>query len=201
MAAKILGIVGSYRKNGVVDRLVGETLAAAEAAGAMTHKIYLADAHIEFCRNCRRCAQDPGTEPGRCVITDDVAAILEEWKGCTGLVFGAPVNFYNLTALARKFMERLICFGYWPWGQGAPKWRSEKREKKAVLITATGMPSILGRLFTGSPRALRLTAKTMGAEPIQTIFAGMIAQKESVELSGRLIRQARAAGRRLAMGK
>ena len=201
MATKVLGIVGSYRKNGIVDRLVTETLAGAEAAGVTTRKIYLADAHIEFCRNCRQCAQEPGTEPGRCVISDDVGAILGEWKECDGLVLGAPVNFYNVTALTRKFMERLICFAYWPWGQGAPKWRSEKREKKAVLITATGMPSILGRLFTGAPRALRLAARTMGAEPIRTIFAGMIAQKESVELSEKLIRQARAAGRRLAMGK
>ena len=201
MGAKILGIVGSYRKNGIVDRLVTETLSGAEAAGVATKKIYLVDAHIEFCRNCRQCAQEPGTEPGRCVISDDMSAILGEWKECDGLVLGAPVNFYNLTALTRKFMERLICFAYWPWGQNAPKWRSMKRNKRAVLITATAMPSFLGWIFTGAPRALRLMAKTMGAKPIQTIFAGLIAQKEYVPLSEKAIRQARAAGRRLATGK
>lgn len=46
MAKKILGIVGSYRKNGIIDRMVTETLSSAAAMGAVTHKIYLTDMHI-----------------------------------------------------------------------------------------------------------------------------------------------------------
>lgn len=200
MAKKILGIVGSYRKNGIIDCLVTETLSSAEALGAATKKIYLLDAHIEFCKNCRQCTQEPGAAPGKCVHSDDFNAILREWKECDGLVIGAPVNFFNVTAVTRKFMERLACFSYWPWGQYGPKMRSRNKDKKAVLITASAMPSFMGRLFTGAPRALRLIAETMGAKPIKTLFAGLSAQKELAAPSGKAIRQARAAGRQLAAG-
>jgi len=198
MKRKILGLVGSYRKNGIVDRLVSETLASAEAAGAATHKIYLTETHIEFCRNCRACTQAPGTAPGTCVLSDDFADILREWQTCDGLVIGSPVNFYNVTAVTRRFMERLVCFAYWPWGANAPQMRSKRKDRQAVLITATAMPACLGRLFTGALRALRSTAETMGAKPIASIFVGMIAQQEHAAPPKGAILKAQAAGRKLA---
>lgn len=200
MARHILGLVGSYRKGGVVDRLVTETLAEAAAAGATVRKVYLTDLDIAFCTNCRACTQAPGVEPGSCVIRDDFTTLMEAWKGCDGLVLGSPVNFYNVTAVTRRFMERLIGFAYWPWAQGGPRLRSPRKDKRAVLIAATAMPAVLGRLFTGALRALRLMAETMGAKPVASIFVGMIAQAEQTELPARALRQARRAGRRLAAG-
>lgn len=88
MAKRILGIVGSYRKNGIIDCLVTETLSSAEALGATSKKIYLSDAHIEFCKNCRQCTQEPGVAPGKCIHSDDLNTILGEWKECDGLVIG-----------------------------------------------------------------------------------------------------------------
>jgi len=198
MAKKILGIVGSYRKNGIIDCMVTEALSSAEALGAVTNKIYLSDAHIEFCKNCRKCTQEPGAEAGKCVHSDDFNAIMSKWKECDGLVIGAPVNFFNITAVARKFMERLACFSYWPWGQASPKMRSNNKDKMAVLITSAAMPSFMGRLFTGAPRALRLIAETMGAKPVKTIFVGLAALKEHPTPSENAIRKAQAAGRQLA---
>lgn len=197
MEKKVLGIVGSYRKNGIIDALVSETLAGAEASGAGTKKIYLADMRIEFCRNCRQCTLKPGESPGECVQSDDFDAIMDEWSKSCALVIGAPVNFFNINALTRRFMERLVCFSYWPWGQLAPAMRLKKASKRAVLITASAMPAFMGRVFTGAPRALRLIAKTMGARPAGTIYAGMAARKEHMVPSDRLIRKARETGRRL----
>lgn len=198
MNKKVLAIVGSYRKGGIVDSLVSETLAAAEECGAKTEKIYLTEKDIEFCTNCRKCTQEPGPEPGRCIHADDLGPILAQCREADGLVIGAPVNFFNITAVTRRFMERLICFAYWPWGQAGPKMRSAARNKKAVLITATAMPAPFGRIFTGAPRALKVIAQTMGAEPIAVIFPGMAAQNERVKPSARAVRRARAAGRKLA---
>ena len=198
MAKKILGIVGSYRKNGIIDCMVTEALSSAEALGAVTNKIYLSDAHIEFCKNCRKCTQEPGAEAGKCVHSDDFNAIMSKWKECDGLVIGAPVNFFNITAVTRKFMERLACFSYWPWGQAGPKMRSNNKDKMAVLITSAAMPSFMGRFFTGAPRALRLIAETMGAKPVTTIFVGLAALKEHPAPSENAIRKAQVAGLQLA---
>lgn len=201
MNRKILGIVGSYRKGGTIDLLVTEALSSASALGAETTKIYLIDQHIEFCRNCRKCTQEAGTEPGKCVHRDDMDSILTQYRDSDAIVLGAPVNFFNVNALTRKFMERLVCFAYWPWGtQGGPKMRTKRRTKKAVLITSTAMPAVLGRVFTGALRALRITARTMGAKPIASIFVGLIAENERPSVPTKALRKAREAGRRLVTG-
>ncbi|OQW94819.1 MAG: NAD(P)H dehydrogenase [Verrucomicrobia bacterium A1] len=198
MAKRILGIVGSYRKGGVIDTLVTETLAAAAEQGARTSKIYLLDQRIEFCANCRVCTQKPGPEPGNCVQKDDMAAILAEYRDADAVVIGAPVNFYNVNALTRKFMERLVCCAYWPWGAHGPRMRVKNPSKPAVLISSMAMPTILGRLFNGVPRALKLIATTLGAKPVGTILVGMIAQREHPAVPAKALQRARDAGRILA---
>ena len=198
MAKRILGIVGSYRKNGTIDSLVTEVLTSAEEHGALTEKIYLLDKNIEFCTNCRTCTQKPGAERGLCVHRDDMADILDRYNFSDGIVLGAPVNCFNLNALTRRFMERLVCLTFWPWGQPGYKLRNKVKGKKAVLITSSAMPAFMGRIFTGAPRALRLIAETMGAKPVSMLFAGLSAQKEKPVVSDKMIRQAREAGRKLA---
>jgi FMN-dependent NADH-azoreductase len=200
MGKKILGIVGSYRKGGVIDTLVTEVLSSAEEQGAQTTKIYLVDQHIEFCTNCRKCTQDAGSEPGKCIHQDDMESILARFRDSDAIVLGAPVNFFNVNAVTRKFMERLACFSYWPWGAKGPQMRTESKVKKAVLITSMAMPALLGRIFTGALRALRIAATTMGAKPVASIIVGMVAQKERPSVPEDAIRKAREAGRRLVTG-
>lgn len=58
MGKKIVGIVGSYRKDGIIDSAVSAILKGAQRRGAETKKIYLVDKDIAFCRNCRKCTQE-----------------------------------------------------------------------------------------------------------------------------------------------
>ncbi len=198
MGKKILGIVGSYRKNGTIDSLVEEVLSGAALEGAETEKIYLLDSHIEFCTNCRSCTQHPGPNRGACIHHDDMAGILDKYEAMDGIVIGAPLNCFNLNALTRRFMERLVCYTYWPWGKGGYVLRKKDRRKKAVLVTSSAAPAIMARFFTGAPRALRLIAEVMGAKPIALLFAGLSAQKETPAVPERTLNKAREAGRMLA---
>jgi multimeric flavodoxin WrbA len=197
MSMKVVGIVGSYRKGGIIDQAVDAALAGAKARGAATEKIYLLDHRIEFCTNCRSCTQNGGPHRGTCAQNDDMASILDRIEAANGLVLGAPVNFFNVNALTRRFMERTVGYAYWPWGQGGPKMRSQAADKKAVLITSTAMPGLMGRIFTGAIRALKLTAKTVGAKPIASIFIGLIALQPRQPLPDRIIAKARRAGEKL----
>jgi len=197
MREKILGIVGSYRRNGTIDSLVTEVLSSAAQQGMETEKIYLIDKHIEFCTNCRTCTQKPGIERGECVHHDDMAGILDRYDAADGIVIGAPVNIFNLNAITRRFMERIVCLTYWPWGKGGYVLRKKSRGKKAVLITSSAMPALMGRFFTGAPRALRVIAETMGAKPVALLFAGLSAQKQKAVISSKMTGQARKAGRKL----
>lgn len=196
MAFKILAINGAYRRGGMMDQAVEAACAAARAAGAETEAVLLAGEHIEFCLNCRACTQAPGDRRGECVQKDAMAALLAKADAADALILAAPVNFFNVNALTRRFMERLTPGAYWPWGAAAPKMRL-KPAKKAVLITSSAMPSLAGRLATGALRALKAAAEGLGARPAGTLFIGMAALEEKPALSAWNRRLAEKLGRKL----
>ena len=126
------GDVGSYRKDGIIDTAIDEILTSAMEEGAEVTKVYLIDKHIEFCTNCRTCTQHEGQKRGECVIADDMSTVLDEIERSDVIVLGSPVNFGTVTAVMKMFIERLVCFAYWPWGMNAPKVRNTLKVKRAV---------------------------------------------------------------------
>ncbi|MCX5791332.1 MAG: flavodoxin family protein [Elusimicrobia bacterium] len=197
MAKKIVAVIGSYRRGGITAQAVNEAAAAAREAGAEVELIDLLDKRIEFCTNCRACTQAPGVKRGECVLSDDMAGILDKLDAADGLILAAPVNYFNVTALARRFLERMIVYDYWPWGAVAPKLRINKPSKKAVLITSSAMPSLIGRLFTGALRALNYAAASVGAKKAGTLLVGIASLDEKQTLTEKERRKARALGRLL----
>ncbi len=198
MPKKIVAVSGTYRKGHIVDSLVDEVLDAARAAGASTVKIQLLDRNIEFCANCRACSQEPGRTRGICVKKDDMAAILDEIDSADALVLASPVNIYNVTALFKRFMERLTPYCFWPWQGNAPKSRIKTRDKKALLIASSAMPGFMIPLFTGTHRALAGTAKGFGAQPVASLWVGLAAKSPDQAVPARTLGKARKIGARLA---
>jgi multimeric flavodoxin WrbA len=195
---RILGIVGSYRKGSVVDSAVSEILAAAAQCGVQTSKISLTDVHVEFCANCRSCTQEPGADPGRCVLEDDMRSIIDEIRRSDGLVLGSPVSFGDITAITKRFQERLVCYAYWPWDPpGAPALRNKALTKRAVLVTSSAAPTLMGRLLFKAPGTLKRMAKILGAKPIGTLYVGLVMGQQP-KLPEAALKKARALGRKLA---
>jgi len=196
--SKIVAIVGSYRRGGTTDSAVDAVLDGARKGGAEISKIYLIDRHIEFCDNCRHCTQQDGLQRGSCPKEDDVDWILRQTEEADGLVLGAPVNFFNTTAIFRQFLERLVGYVYWPWGSKlGPVLRDKRRMKRAVLISSAAMPSFLIPFTTGAPRALRVAARMMGARPIGTLWIGQAAVEEHQTLTAGTRARAARLGRKL----
>jgi multimeric flavodoxin WrbA len=199
MPKTIIAIVGTYRKGGVIDTAVDEILRAARDGGAQTSKIYLVDKHIEFCTNCRTCMQQPGLTRGTCRHSDDMAGILDQVDFADGLVLASPVNFYNVTAVTRRFMERLSVYGYWPWGKGAPKFRIAKSGKKALLVTSSAAPAFIGKIFyRPALTALKGIAQCFGAKVIAKLYLGMVAQQPDATFDKKDFARAYSAGLKLA---
>jgi FMN-dependent NADH-azoreductase len=201
MAKRIVAIVGTYRKGKVIDTAASEILCGAQEHGAETQTIYLLDKHIEFCTNCRSCTQakDVGRR-GRCIHHDDMDEILRVIDAADGLVLAAPTNFFNVNALTRRFIERLVPYAYWPRGaKSGPKYRVPTPDKNAVLVTATACPALVARIvMPGSRRALKVAAKTVGARVIQSLHFDCLAETPESPLSDKARRRARQAGARLA---
>ena len=198
MITKVVAIVGSYRKGGTIDSAVEEVLKGAHENGAETVKFYLIDKHIEFCTNCRSCVQAPGEARGKCVQQDDLEPMLQEIEAADALVLASPVNCYNVTAIFRRFLERLLGYAYWPWGKAAPSGRNKRAVKKAVLVASSAAPGIFIPIATGAARALRLAAAMLGARTVGKLWIGLIGDKPHHELSARNRERARRLGRKLA---
>ena len=194
---KITALVGTYRRGGIIDSAVDEILASAKEEGAEINKIYLIDKGIEFCSNCRACTQKPGERRGECPKKDEMAAILDEIEGADAIILASPMNFWTVTAIMKRFIERLVCFAYWPWGQPAPKTRDTRRDKRAVLVASCAAPAILARLRTRMSGLLKTAADLLGAKTVGMLFMGLSAMKEHQTLSERNRKKARVLGKRL----
>jgi hypothetical protein len=64
-------------------------------------------------------------------------------------------------------------------------------------MTASAMPALLGKFFTGSLRILKITAETLGAKPIGALNIGMASLHEKQELAPSVVKKARLLGHRL----
>jgi len=195
---KILAINGSYRDGGATDQAVGAILNDLQAMDADVEHIRLRDHPIEFCLNCRECMQQPGEAPGQCVLHDGMAELVQKIEGADGYVFAAPTNFSSVTALFKRFSERLAVFGYWPWGQNSPVYRRSKMPKKPViLVSSCAAPGLLGRLTYGTNRNLRVAAKTIGGKIVGSMVMGMVSQERKPDLPGRAERKIKTLAPRL----
>jgi NAD(P)H-dependent FMN reductase len=195
--ARVVGIVGSYRKGGVTAAAVEAVLEGARESGAETQTFFLSEKHLEFCTNCRDCTQKAGPERGTCRREDDMEQMVQAIEAADGVVLGSAVNYGSVTALFRMFMERLTVFSYWPWGQPLPKLRKHS-SRKAVLVASAGMPRPLIPWFTEVVSPLRWAAKQLGAKPVGHLWLGPHAWQPHCRLSAPDVEHARRLGRKLA---
>ena len=180
---KILAINGSYRDDGITDQTVEALAQAIVAAGAEVETILLREYPIEFCTNCRACTQQPGAAPGVCVLHDGMQQLVDKIERADCYILASPTNFGSVTAIFKRFMERLAVYAYWPWEMNGPQFRNvQAPKKKALLVSSCAAPGIIGRWLFGTDKQLKLTAKTIGAEIVGTLFTGMIAKKQHPKL-------------------
>jgi multimeric flavodoxin WrbA len=196
---KVTAVLGTYRKSGVIDSAVEEILAAAREAGAETSKIYLIDRNIEFCTNCRVCTQQEGDSPGQCLLQDDIKSILDELERSDSIILASPMNFWTVTAVMKRFIERLICYAYWPWGMMAPKMRKRPKTKRAVVVISSAAPSLLARMMSGMVGLMKNCAKLLGAKQVDVLFIGLAAGEEKADIGARARKKARRLGKKLAV--
>ena len=98
---KIIGIVGSPRKDGNTAYLVKTALKSAEDAGADTELINITSMDIEPCIACDICKT-----MGECGIYDDMRTIMEKLMDADGIILGSPVYFGGVTSQMKMLMDR-----------------------------------------------------------------------------------------------
>ncbi|MCD7781854.1 MAG: flavodoxin family protein [Methanosphaera sp.] len=120
---KVLGVVGSPRKDGNCDTLVKEFL---DAVDADTEYIFLNQKKLFGCNACMACVN------GDCVIDDDGNDIIKSLLEADVLVFASPIYYGQMTAQAKAFIDRFYQIS-----------RNENKTlegKKVVTIFTQGQP-------------------------------------------------------------
>ncbi|MCX7920152.1 MAG: flavodoxin family protein [bacterium] len=118
---KILGIVGSPRKNGNTDILVSKIIEGAKSQAAKTDTVYLADLDIRECDGCHVCWKG-----NPCSKQDDMNAIYSKIIDSDIIIFGTPVYWYGPTALMKMFIDRFVYFN-------CPENRKKIVRKQAII--------------------------------------------------------------------
>ena len=98
---KILGLSCSPRKRGNTVILLEEMLRGAAENGADVELFSVSGKDIRGCDSCYSCFSE-----GKCHIQDDMQPLYEKLIEADGIVFGTPIHFYGMTAVAKAIMDR-----------------------------------------------------------------------------------------------
>lgn len=107
---KVLAIQGSPRKNGNTSTLLQCYLQGIEKNHhhAEIEIINVAEKDIQSCTGCQGCKNSQR----KCVINDDMQEIYQSVLKADVLVLASPIYWWNITAQAKQFVDRLYALNY-----------------------------------------------------------------------------------------
>lgn len=104
---KILGILGSGRKDGNTEILLDHALQEAQNNGSSASKIVLRDMTIAPCDGCRGCEKT-----GECIIRDDMQEVYRGIKEADGIIWASPVYYWSMSGLTKIALDRTFALNY-----------------------------------------------------------------------------------------
>ena len=99
---KVIVISTSLRRGSNSDMLADQFAEGAKAAGNEVEKISLVGKNIQFCKGCFGCQK-----LGRCVINDDVNAIMAKVLKADVICWATPIYYYEMSGQMKTLIDRL----------------------------------------------------------------------------------------------
>ncbi len=106
---KILAICGSPRKGGTFKVL---NSIEKEFPDVDYEILMLKDMNLKDCYGCYACIN---LGPEKCPLNDDRDVILKKMEDADGVIFATPTNTRHITALMKKFIDKLGYIGHRPY--------------------------------------------------------------------------------------
>ena len=187
---KVLGILGSPRRDGNTEILLEETLKGAEKEGAEVDRIYLTDVAITPCTECHGCDQT-----GQCVILDDMQKIYPKLLESDIIVIASPIFFYGVTAWAKALIDRSQALWARKYLLKDPSLRKEGKKRKGFFISVGATKG--QKIFEGAILTVKYFFDTFNAEYVGELVFRRIEAKGDILKHPEALQQAFEAGRRL----
>ncbi|MDR3567724.1 MAG: flavodoxin family protein [Syntrophobacteraceae bacterium] len=103
---KVTCLLGSPRENGNSTVIAERFCTSAQRFGAEVKTFKLNDLKFRGCQGCYVCK----TKLERCVLKDDLSAVLEAVRDTDILVLASPVYFWDVSAQMKVFLDRTFSF-------------------------------------------------------------------------------------------
>jgi multimeric flavodoxin WrbA len=137
---KVLGIMGSPRRQSNTEILLDRALAGAKKMGAEVEKVAVSELKVHPCLEIYACRKD-----GKCAIKDDMQQLYEKLLEADHIVFASPIFFYGLTSQAKAIVDR--CQALWVRKYVLGMGKEDRRVRRGVFISVGGTRG--ERLFDG----------------------------------------------------
>lgn len=193
---QILGIGSSPRKNSNSTAMLRAALGGALAAGCEIDSALLRKYTYSSCKGCEKCRVDK-----KCTgLNDGMTLIYPKIEAAKGLILATPVHFYNVSALAKAFIDRLYCYFDFDMNSRPRAWSSRLagQGRKAVILAVAEQPEKkdMGVVM----EAMRLPLESLGFEIVDEVAvlsvfdAGLIRKNDEAlarcEEAGQVLAQA-----------
>jgi len=133
---KVTCLLGSPREKGNSAVLAKKFCQTAESLGASVQTFSLNALNFRGCQGCMACK----TKSDKCVVKDDLEAVLEATRESDVLVLASPVYMGDVTCTIRAFIERSYSY-FVPDFFTNPNPSRLAPGKKLVFIQTQGQPN------------------------------------------------------------
>jgi len=185
---KVLGILGSPRRQGNTEILLDSALAGAVDRGAEVEKVLLSEMDISPCKEIYACL-----EAGRCAIQDDMQSLYEKLLAVDHLIFASPIFFYGLTAQAKAMVDRCQALWVKRYILGIGKEDTCTRRGAFISVGATRGEN----LFDGAVLTVKYFYDTIGVNYINSLLVNKVDTKARIREHPSAIRDAFLLGQQL----
>ena len=125
---KVLGIMGSPRRQSNTEILLDKALEGAGEAGAEVEKVLVSKLKIAPCLEIYACFKD-----GNCAIKDDMQSLYRKLLEADHIILASPIFFYGVTSQAKAVIDR--CQALWARRHVLGMGKEDKRLRRGAFIS------------------------------------------------------------------
>jgi multimeric flavodoxin WrbA len=152
---KVLGIMGSPRRQSNTEILLDKALEGAREAGAEVEKVLVSKLKISPCLEIYACRKD-----GNCAIKDDMQLLYKKLLEADHVIFASPMFFYGVTSQAKAMIDR--CQALWVRKHVLGMGKEDKRERRGLFISVGATRG--AKLFDGAVLTVKYFFEAIGVE-------------------------------------